>query len=164
MILSHIVAASENNVIGTGGDLPWDIPEDMQFFRDKTKGHAMIMGRKTFESFPNQKPLPGRLNVVITRQTDYQRDGIEVVDSLEKAIELCKSRTDQWGDEVFIIGGGEIYKQSLPYVDRVYLTRIFEEFNGDTTYPPLDDAEFEMVADSERTDPVRFSFQVYEKR
>ncbi|MEZ4872885.1 MAG: dihydrofolate reductase [Bdellovibrionales bacterium] len=163
MILSHIVAASENNVIGTQGDLPWSIPEDMQFFREKTKGHAMIMGRKTFESFPNQKPLPGRLNVVVTRQKDYSPEGVEVVDSIEKAIELCRSQTEKWGDEVFIIGGGEIYKQSLPLVDRIYLTRIYAQFDGDTTYPDLDSTEFKLQEESERTEPVRFAFQTYEK-
>jgi dihydrofolate reductase len=90
MILSHIVAASQNNVIGVNNDLPWSIPEDMKFFRDKTKGKALIMGRKTFESVGH--PLPKRLNVVVTRQKDYAPEGAVVVSSVEEGIELCKSR------------------------------------------------------------------------
>lgn len=163
MTLSHIVAASKNNVIGTQGDLPWSLPEDLKFFREKTQGHAMIMGRKTFESFPNQKPLPHRLNVVITRQKNYQAPGAYVCSSLEEAINYCKERQDQFGEEIFIIGGGEIYQQSLSLVDRVYLTRIYQEFQGDTTYPSLKDSEFKLVEQRDFHEPVDYSFLTYER-
>ena len=161
MILSHIVAASENNVIGVDGGLPWDIPEDMKFFRDKTKGHAMIMGRKTFESLP--KALPKRLNVVITRQQDYSPEGAVVFSNLNEAIEFCQTKTDEWGEEVFIIGGGEIYRQSLDVVDRIYLTRIHKKIEGDTKYPELPPNRFKEVERVDRNEPVPFSFLTFEK-
>lgn len=161
MILSHIVAAAENNTIGTQGDLPWELPEDMKFFRDKTKGHSMIMGRKTFESIG--RPLPHRLNVIVTRQKDYKVDGAIVVESIEAAIELCKTRVDEFGDEIFIIGGGEIYKQSLPLVNRIYLTRIHREFSGETKYPDLSKSDFKLVNSLERKEPIPFTFETYER-
>lgn len=162
MILSHIVAAAENGVIGHAGDLPWSIPEDMKFFRDKTQGHAMIMGRKTFEAVGH--PLPHRLNVVITRQPNYQADQAHVVSSLDEAIEFCKSQKDKYPDEVFIIGGGEIYSQSMDRVDRIYLTRIHQDFEGDVKYPNVDENQFEEVERRERTEPVPFTFLTYERK
>nr|AIA11407.1 Dihydrofolate reductase [uncultured bacterium] len=162
MILSHIVAAAQNGVIGTEGGLPWNIPEDMKFFKDKTKGHAMIMGRKTFESVGH--PLPNRLNVVITRQTDFNANGATVVSSLDEAIEVCKQQTAKYGDEVFIIGGGEIYRQSMHIVDRIYLTRIYQDYDGDARYPEVDLDEFKEVSRQERTEPVPFTFLVFERK
>ena len=162
MILSHIVAAAENNVIGTQGELPWDIPEDMKFFRDKTKGKALIMGRKTFESVGH--PLPKRLNVVITRQKDYQAEGAIVVSDIASAIEVCKAKMAEYGDEIFIIGGGEIYKQSMDIVDIIYLTRIHKEFEGDAKYPNVDSEHFMEIERRERTEPVPFTFLTYKKR
>src|SRR5262245_6925087 len=124
MTLSHIVAVAQNDVIGSKNSLPWDIPEDMKFFRDKTKGRALIMGRKTFESVGH--PLPNRLNVVITRNKDFSFNApnVAVQPDLKSAIEFCRSKTSQFGDEIFIIGGGEIFKESLPLVNVIYLTRI----------------------------------------
>src|SRR6185369_16489460 len=109
MTLSHIVAVSENDVIGTNNTLPWHIPEDMKFFRDKTKGRALIMGRKTFESVGH--PLPHRLNVVVTRQSNYpQKDNVVIMPDLRSAIEYCQGKTKTYGEEIFIIGGGEIFR------------------------------------------------------
>ena len=161
MRISHIVAVSENNIIGTKGELPWNIPEDMEFFRNKTKGGAIIMGRKTFESVGH--PLPHRLNVVITRKKNYVAHKVIITDSIEKAIEICKSHTDKYGDEIFIIGGGEVYKQSLNLVDRIYLTRIHKSFDGDTQYPILNPKDFKEVNCRQRTVPVPFSFLVYDR-
>ncbi|PJF33636.1 MAG: dihydrofolate reductase, partial [Phototrophicales bacterium] len=135
MILSHIVAVAQNDVIGVNNDLPWDIPEDMKFFREKTKGKALIMGRKTFESVGH--PLPKRLNVVVTRQKSYQPEGAVVVSSVNEAIKLCEGKKDEYGDEVFIIGGGEIFKDTIDMVDIIYLTRIHREFDGDIKYPTV---------------------------
>ncbi|MCB9025886.1 MAG: dihydrofolate reductase [Bdellovibrionaceae bacterium] len=161
MILSHIVAASENGTIGVEGTLPWDIPEDMKFFREKTKGKAIIMGRKTFESVGH--PLPKRLNVVITRQADYKAEGAVIVSTIEEAIEVCKKETSTYGDEVFIIGGGEIYRQSMDLVNKIYLTRIHKEYSGDAKYPTVDENVFRLIESSDRTQPIPFTFLTYER-
>jgi len=162
MTLSHIVAASQNNVIGVNNDLPWHIPEDMKFFRDKTKGKSLIMGRKTFESVGH--PLPKRLNVVVTRQKDYAPEGAVVVSSVEDGIEICKSKVDEYGDEVFIIGGGQIFKDTMDIVDIIYLTRIHKDYDGDILYPDVDPLKFEEVERREREEPVPFSFLTYRKK
>ncbi len=161
MILSHIVAAAENGTIGVEGSLPWDIPEDMRFFKDKTKNHIVIMGRKTFESLP--AALPHRLNIVISRQPDYKAKGAIVVFSLDQALEICKQNIPKYGEEIFIIGGGEIYKQSMSKVDKIYLTRIYQEFHGDTKYPTIDENLFQLIDKVDRDKPIPFSFLTYEK-
>lgn len=170
MKLSHIVAVSENNVIGVHNDLPWNIPEDMKFFKDKTKGRALIMGRKTFESVGH--PLPHRLNVVITRQANYKTDGPEgvrqdnvvVVPDLTSAIAHCKGVIGKYGDEIFIIGGGEIFRESIRKVDIIYLTRIHKNFEGDVFYPEVPEDLFQLVERRDRTEPVPFSFLTYSRR
>lgn len=162
MTLSHIVAASQNNVIGVNNDLPWHIPEDMKFFRDKTKGKALVMGRKTFESVGH--PLPNRLNVVVTRQPDYAPEGAIVVSSVEEGIEVCKKRVDEFGDEIFIIGGGQIFKDTMGLVDIIYLTRIHKDYDGDILYPDVNPLEYEEIERRERTEPVPFTFLTYRKK
>lgn len=162
MILSHIVAASENDVIGVNNDLPWDIPEDMKFFREKTKGKALIMGRKTFESVGH--PLPKRLNVVVTRQKDYQPEGAVVVSSVDEAIKLCESKISEYGDEIFIIGGGQIFRDTIDMVDIIYLTRIHKEFDGDIKYPNVNPLYFEQIERRDREEPVPFSFLTYKRK
>jgi len=133
MILSIIVAADENNVIGAGNKLLWNLPDDMKHFRELTKGHPVIMGRKTHESIG--RVLPDRRNIVISRRKDLIIDGCEVVDSLDRAIELVM---DDPSGEAFIIGGGEIYRQSMDRADRIYFTRVHGEFTGDTFFPEID--------------------------
>ena len=166
MILTHMTACSENRVIGTQGGLPWELPEDMKFFRDQTKNHVMIMGRKTFDSFGG-KPLPNRYHIVITRDPSslkYQaneKSPVHVVKSVEEAVQFAKGLTSQWGDEVFIIGGGEIYKQTMSIVDKIFLTVIHREFSGDTYYPEVSAQDFDLVNKSDRTDPMPFSFLTY---
>lgn len=164
MILSHIVAVAANDVIGVQNTLPWDIPEDMKFFRDKTKGKALIMGRKTCESVGH--PLPHRLNVIVTRQKNYPVSAPNVVvqPDLHSAIEYCKGQVSKYGEEIFIIGGGEIFKESLPLVDVIYLTRIHKNFPGDILYPKLNPNEFDLVEQRDRTEPVPFSFLTYTRR
>ena len=162
MTLSHIVAAAQNDVIGVEGGLPWNIPEDMKFFRDKTRGHAIIMGRKTYECV--EHPLPDRLNVVVTRNTDYDAPGAHVVASLEEAIEYCKQFTDKYGDEIFIIGGGEIYRQSMDIVDIIYLTRIHKDYPGDAKYPTVDLKYFEIIEQRDRSEPEPFTFFTYARK
>ena len=161
MTLSHIVACSSNNVIGTKGTLPWHIPEDFKFFKDKTKDHIIIMGRKTFESLPGSKPLPKRFHIIITRTPGYTAEGVTVVASIDEAIAFAKTVKD-YPEEVFIIGGGEIYKQTVNTVDTIYLTRIHKEIEGDTLYPDVPE-DFNLIEESKRTDPVEFSFLTYKK-
>lgn len=169
MRIAHIVAAAENGVIGRDGELPWDIPEDMKWFRERTRGHVLIMGRKTFECI--EHPLPNRLNVVITRQKDYKpkssaapNSPVHVVSTLKEALEYAKSRAAEYGNEIFIIGGGEIYQQSVQYVDTIYLTRIHRSYAGDATYPDPKEAEFQLVERIDRAEPVPFSFLTYKRK
>jgi dihydrofolate reductase len=153
---------AKNRVIGANGTLPWDIPEDMKFFKETTRGHAMIMGRKTFESLPGL--LPNRLHVVVTRQKDYKADGAIVFATAHDAVEYCRTQTTKWGDEVFIIGGGEIFKEMLPLTDRIYLTEIHHDVSGDALFPEFDKNEFIEVSRSQRVLPIAFDFVTYERR
>lgn len=135
--LSLIVAVAENSVIGKDGDLPWKISSDLKYFKEKTMSKPIIMGRKTFQSIGN--PLPGRVNIVITRDVSFAEEGVITAHSLEMALEVGKSLAEAKGmDEVMVIGGAEIYKLTLPQADRLYLTRVHGEVAGDTYFPPLD--------------------------
>ncbi len=160
MKVSIIVAASANNVIGMDGGLPWHLSEDLRRFKEITMGKPMIMGRATFESIG--KALPGRRSIVLTRQADYEAEGIDVVHTTEAALELAGD-----ADEVMVIGGGEIYGQFLPITDRIYLTRVHMELDGDTYFPGIDENEWRIVsskplpANDER--PFSISFQTLER-
>ncbi len=136
-MLSIIVAADRNNVIGKDNALIWHLPNDLRYFKEKTTGHAIIMGRRTFESVG--KPLPNRRNIIITRNSDFKADGCVVVTSLNEALQLVSP-----DDENFIVGGEDIYRQALPLADRVYLTRIDHAFEGDRHFPQLG-AEWELT-------------------
>lgn len=164
MILSAIAATSANRVIGKNGDLPWRIPEDFKFFKDKTMGHIMLMGRKTFESLPNGRPLPGRLHVVISRRKDYHPEGAHVFGTIDEAVAFCRTQTQKWGDEVFIIGGGEIFKEMLPVTDRIYLTEIHQNFEGDAFFPEFDKSVFQETERSPRSEPLPYDFVTYERK
>nr|AIA12508.1 Dihydrofolate reductase [uncultured bacterium]AIA12968.1 Dihydrofolate reductase [uncultured bacterium] len=163
MILSAIAAMAQNRVIGKDGTLPWKIPEDFKFFKDKTTGHIMIMGRKTFDSLGG--PLPKRLHVVITRQKDYAPEGAIVARSVEHAVELTREilAKKEWPEEVFIIGGGQIYEEMLSKTDRIYLTEIHRTFDGDARFPEFSKNEFSEVERSHRDQPVPFDFVTYER-
>lgn len=131
---SIIVAASDNNVIGHNNDLLWTLPIDMAYFKKLTTGNTVIMGRKTWESIPEKyRPLEGRVNIIVSRQKNYVANGAMVFDTLTKAIK--KASNDK---NTFIIGGGEIYKESLIFVDKIYMTRVHTTIEGDTTFPELD--------------------------
>lgn len=161
MKLSAIVAMASNRVIGRDGDLPWRIPEDFKFFKDTTTGHIMVMGRKTFESLP--KILPGRLHVVITRQRDFKPEGAHVFPDVTSALDFCKTQTAKWGDEVFVLGGGEIFRQTLDITDRIYLTEIHKAYDGDATFPEFDKSVFKETERRRRTDPEPFDFVIYDR-
>ena len=134
-MISIIVAVANNNVIGKDNSLIWHLPADMKFFKEKTTGHCIITGRKNYESIPEKfRPLPNRTNIVITRQENYSAPGAIVVNSIEEAIAKAKETGDE---EIFIIGGAEIYKQSLNFVDIIYLTQIHHTFEGDAFFPIL---------------------------
>jgi len=162
MILSAIVAAAENNAIGKNNDLLWKLPDDMRFFKTTTSGHAVIMGRKTLESFG--RPLPNRENICITRSESYSADKVHIVHSIEEAIELAKSMEEV---ECFLLGGGEIYHQGLRFCDKVYLTRVHAEFEAEAFFPELDEAEWKEVDRVEHgideKHAYAFTFLTYER-
>ena len=166
MVVSLIVAVSENKVIGKDNDLVWHLPTDMKFFKETTKGHFVIMGRRNYESIPHKyRPLPNRTNVIVTRQDDYKAEGCLVVNSVEEAIELAQKAGDI---EPFIIGGGQIYKYAIDnnLVDRVYLTKVHTEIDGDTYFDDLDDSWKLVHTDLHSSDekhPFAFTFQTFER-
>jgi dihydrofolate reductase len=136
MTISIIVAISENNIIGKDNALVWRLPADIKYFKEKTSGHCVITGRKNYESIPAKfRPLPNRTNMVITSQRDYAAPGAIIFNSIKEAVEKAKQMGD---DEVFIIGGAEIYKQSMHLADKLYLTKIHHLFDGDVSFPEID--------------------------
>lgn len=171
MIVSQIAAMSRSRAIGVGNKLPWDLPEDMKYFRDTTRSKIVIMGRKTFESM-DSKPLPKRFNIVISRNPPAASTNdplVQWVSSIEAALELAKksistaSGKAQWGEEIFIIGGGEIFKESLAQTDRIYLTEIEADFDGDSYFPEFDKNQFKLISKDERIGAVPMAFCVYER-
>lgn len=133
-----IAAVAENNTLGKNNELVWHLPNDFQRFKKLTTGHYIIMGRKTFESFP--KPLPNRTHIIISRQSDYKAEGCLIVDSIDKALQCCP--TDQ---DTYLIGGGEIYKLALPFADCLEITRVHGEFEGDAFFPKIDPEKWKLV-------------------
>ena len=146
-----IAAAGKNNALGKNNDLIWHLPNDFKRFKALTSGHYIIMGRKTFESFP--KPLPNRTHVVITRQKGYQPEGCIVVDSIEKALAISPKNED-----VYIIGGGEIYTSGLPFAQKIELTRVNDDFEADVFFPELDLEEWKMVEEEFHPKDEKHSF------
>ena len=155
MRLNIIVAVSSNNVIGKDNQLIWHLPDDLKFFKRTTMGCPIIMGRKTFES--DGRPLPGRENIIVTRNRDFHFEGCTVVNSLNEAIE-----TTNGNDQVFIAGGGEIYTEALSLVDTIYLTRVHHEFEGDTYFPVLNENEWAEVfrEDHQKDEKHAFDFSI----
>ena len=164
MKIALIVAAAENGVIGRGGQLPWRIPEDMRWFKEKTLGKPCIMGRKTWDSFP-KRPLPGRANIVITRDADFSAEGATVAHSFDEALEAAK-RLQPDAEEVMVLGGAEIYAVALPRADRIYLTRVHAAVDGDVRLPELDSATWREVSLQFAREPAQYraSFIVLERR
>lgn len=156
-MISLIVAHDKNRVIGYENDMPWHLPGDLQYFKETTMGKPIIMGRKTFESIG--RPLPGRRNIVITRNASYSADGIEVVGSLDEALTLVNGVP-----EVMVIGGEQIFTQALPLADRLYITLIDHEFHGDTYFPAYEG--WKMVSERkpiETPEGYSFKYCVFEK-
>ncbi len=161
-MLSHIVAASENNVIGSNNELPWSLPNDFKYFKNKTWGMPVIMGRNTYESL--KKSLPGRINIVVTKKTDWHPDGVFVSHNIQSAIEKAEESDAK---EIFIIGGGEIFKQTMDIVSRIYITRVHTKVDGDTFYPEINADQWTKTssksfpADEKNNYP--YTFEVWEK-
>jgi dihydrofolate reductase len=164
MVLSHIVAMSSNRVIGKDNKLLWHLPKDLAFFKAKTKGHILIMGRKTFESLPGV--LPNRFHIVISRKpappTTSER--VLFVNSLSDAYKAAEKLLKDWPSEVFIAGGGEIYSQSLPDVQTIYLTVIDKVFDGDAKYPEMDASKFNLIHKDCHSEELDFCFYTYQKK
>ena len=163
MIISLVVAAATNNAIGKDNALLWHLPNDMKFFKNTTWALPVIMGRKTFESM-NSKPLNGRMNIIITRQHDWQAAGVITVHSLTEAIQ--RSREADY-NECCIIGGGEIFKEAMPLAERIYLTRVDADIAGDVFFPEVDTDNWQMVSersfDADAKHAFPYHFQLWEK-
>ena len=145
--IALIVAVAENGVIGRDGDMPWYLPTDFRFFKEKTMGCPMIMGRRTFQAIG--RPLPGRLNIVVTRDGAFRSDGIETATTLDTALRNADRWAESHGaDEVFVIGGGEIYRQTMALADRIYLTKVHMSPEGETTFPEIDSAAWEKTEET----------------
>ena len=150
-----IAAVSKNNIIGKDGKIPWYIKEDFQHFKELTSGYPVIMGRKTWESLP-VKPLKDRVNIVLTRKEDFKPKGAIVKHSLKDALDCCKKH-----DKIFIIGGQSVYKEGLKFADRLELTKIDKDYDGDTYFPEVNWNELELVKEEKHGD---YSFLSYVKK
>ena len=157
----QIAAAAENNALGKDNQLLWHLPDDFKHFKDITSGHYIIMGRKTFESFP--KPLPNRTHVIITRNKEYKADGCIVVNSIEQAIEATPVDED-----VFVVGGAEIYLQALKLTDKIELTRVHQNFEADAFFPELNENDWQMIKSQyhpkDEKHVIDFTFQTFVKK
>ena len=160
--ISFVLARAGNGVIGANNAIPWRIPEDMKRFKAITMGKPIIMGRKTWDSFP-KKPLPGRTNIVITRDANWRADGAVAVHSLDDALKRAESEKP---DEIAVIGGAEIYKLALPYARRIHLTEVHADVAGDATMPAFDPALWRETAreDHVTADGLRYSYVTLDRR
>lgn len=161
-----IAAVASNGVIGKNNDLPWRLPDDMKFFMNTTKGHHVIMGRKNYESLhENFKPLPKRTNIVVTRQQNYSAPGCVVVHDVPSAVDIARQAGES---ELFVIGGAEIYNQTLPLADRLYLTEIEAAVDGDTYFPDFDKGRWKERSREHHPADERhryaFDFVIYERQ
>ncbi|QNG61556.1 dihydrofolate reductase [Bacillus sp. PAMC26568] len=160
-MISMIVAMDENQLIGHNNDLPWRIPADLAYFKKTTMGQPVLMGRKTFESIG--KPLPGRENIVLTRNERFSHEGVTVIHSLDKAL-VNEAYADQ---NLFIIGGAEIFKECLHIADRLYVTKIHNTFEGDTYFPEFKEEKYKIIyrekGPKDEKNPYDYEFLIFEK-
>ncbi|GAA3925480.1 dihydrofolate reductase [Hymenobacter algoricola] len=161
-MIAIVVATAQNGVIGRDNQLIWHLPADLKHFKQLTTGHPIVMGRRTFDAIG--RPLPNRINIVVTRQADWAAPGCEVAYSVPVALELAAT----FGEDIFVIGGGEIYRQALPAADVVYLTEVHHDFEGDATFPELSPLEW-REENRERHEPdaqhaYAFSFVTLRRR
>ena len=160
-MLTLIAAAGENNELGKDNDLVWHLPDDFRRFKKLTTGHYIIMGRKTFNSFP--KTLPNRTHVVLTRRENYKKEGVIVVHSIERAIQVSEE-----DPQPFVIGGGEIYELAMDYADRIELTRVHGTFEADTFFPEIDESKWNLISeefhDKDEKHNYAFTYLTYERK
>jgi dihydrofolate reductase len=162
MIISCIVAKTKNNVIGKNNTMPWHISDDLKYFKKTTSGHTIILGKNNFESIG--RALPNRTNIILTRNQSFKCSGCIIMDSIEKALKYAYETGE---DEVFIIGGGQIYDQTTVYWDKLYITEIDAELEGDVFFPSIDKSEWKLISEechqkSEKNE-YDFCFKVYER-
>ncbi|WP_018247239.1 dihydrofolate reductase [Orenia marismortui] len=161
MNLSIIAAMDKNQLIGKKNKMPWYLPADLSYFKKLTSKHIIVMGRRTFESIG--KPLKNRRNIVLTRNTDYSIDGCEIMHSIDEILNTFINSNE----EIFIIGGAEIYKSFLPYVNRLYITKIDHEFEGDTFFPKIDWNKWKKTSEKnaikDTDNPYTYSYHIYER-
>jgi dihydrofolate reductase len=159
-MISYIVAMDKNRTIGKDNQLPWHLPADLKFFKRVTMGHPIIMGRKTYESIG--KPLPGRENIVVTRNQEYMLEGCTVIHSVEALIKFAEEKKE----EVFVIGGAELFKATFSNADRLYITMI--EHEGDTFFPEFKESDWKLVSQEkgpkDEKNPYDYSFNIYERK
>ena len=166
MKLAMIAAVAENNAIGINNKMPWYLPGDLRYFKAITMGKPIIMGRKTFDSL--RKPLPGRTNIVITRDKSWQQDGVKVVYSLDEAIELAEDiALINGNDEIMVIGGEQIYRMALEKAERLYLTKVYQSFDGDAFFPELNDRQWQETSredlQSEGEQALAYSYLILDR-
>lgn len=156
-MIALIACMDRNRLIGRGNQIPWHLPNDLKFFKQTTMGHTVVMGRKTFESIG--KPLPGRHNIVLTRDRNYRAEGVEIVHSLEEVLER--------EEDMFILGGAHIYEQFMPYADKLYITRIDAEFEGDAYFPEID-TSWQLIESqpgiTDEQNPYSYTFNTYQRK
>ncbi len=161
MIISVIAAIGENRELGFGNKLLWHLPDDLKRFKEITRGHSVITGRRTYESIG--RLLPDRKNIIITRNKNFKVEDAVIVSDFEEALEKCKGE-----DEVFVIGGGEVYKEALPHSDKLYLTEVESEFEADTHFPAFDKSEWKKMSEEFHPKDEKhlydFTFKIYEKK
>ena len=162
-MISFIVAMDNNRVIGKDNQLPWHLPADLKFFKKTTMGHPIVMGRKTHESIG--KPLPGRENIIVTRNERYHSEGCTVFHSVEELIRLDAENTDK---EIFVIGGAELFRTMFPFADRLYITQIDHEFAGDTYFPDYNESDWYLASSDkgvkDEKNPYDYFYNIYDRR
>ncbi|MED1715355.1 dihydrofolate reductase [Bacillus paralicheniformis] len=161
-MISLITAMDRNRLIGKDNDLPWHLPQDLKYFKEVTKGHAVIMGRKTFESIG--KPLPHRENIIVTSNKELDIPNCQMMHSAEEAVRFAKNKNE----ECFVIGGSTLYTEILPFADKLYVTKIDETFEGDRYFPEFSEAEWEIVSRrkglKDDKNPYDYEFLVYQRK
>ncbi|KKI88693.1 dihydrofolate reductase [Bacillus sp. SA1-12] len=160
-MISLLYAMDKNRLIGRNNQLPWHLPQDLAYFKRVTMNHKIVMGRKTYESIG--KPLPGRENIIITRDKNFSCEGCKVLHSIDEFLALA----NKCEEEIFVIGGSEIFKEILPYTDRLYVTHIYHDFEGDTYFPETEDNDWKVISKEpgikDEKNPYDFDFVVYER-
>lgn len=162
-MISFVVTMDQNRVIGFNNDMPWHLPNDLRHFKNITTGHTIVMGRKTFDSIG--RVLPNRKHIVLTRSEQSFPEEVEVVRNTDEILQYAK---DHEAEEIFIIGGGELFKQMMPYVDKMYITLIEESFEGDVFFPEFDESEWELIekekGEKDERNPYNYYFLTYERK